>query len=240
MKKVVDAIANFACPVKRLRSDGVEAKCRLLDAALVLFSEQGFARTSTREIAQTAQANIAAISYYFGDKAGLYRAVFTDPRCNPGPKGADLAAMEGTLVDLLKALLIGFTEPLKQGERLRHSMRLIFREMLEPTDVWQGLIDEDIRPGHQALVTVLMRHFGLKHEDDDLHRLAFSIASLGMMLHVGGDVVPALRPGLLASPQAIDVYAERLLGYADAMVAHEAQRRLSAQDIPTFTPSESP
>jgi len=232
MKKMVDAIANFACPVKRMRSDGAEAKCRLLDAALVLFSQHGFAKTSTREIAQAAQVNIASISYYFGDKAGLYRAVLTDPRCNPGPKGADLAALEGTLGDLLKALLFGFTEPLKQGERLRHSMRLIFREMLEPTDVWQGLIDDDIRPGHKAMVTVLMRHFGLTQEDDDLHRLAFSISSLGMMLHVGSDVLSALRPGLLASPAAIDLYAQRLVGYAQAMVAHEVQRRRTTPQLP--------
>ena len=68
---------------KTLRSDGVEARNRLLDSALALFAEKGFAKTSTREIAQAAQVNIASISYYFGDKAGLYKAVFTDPRCNP-------------------------------------------------------------------------------------------------------------------------------------------------------------
>jgi len=45
--------------------------------------EQGFAKTSIREIALAAQANVASISYYFGDKAGLYRAVFSDPRTNP-------------------------------------------------------------------------------------------------------------------------------------------------------------
>ena len=55
---------------KAMRSDGVEARNRLLDAALALFAEKGFAKTSTREIAQAAQTNIASISYYFGDKAG--------------------------------------------------------------------------------------------------------------------------------------------------------------------------
>ena len=55
---------------KPLRSDGVEARNRLLDAALALFAEKGFAKTSTREIAAAAQVNIASISYYFGDKEG--------------------------------------------------------------------------------------------------------------------------------------------------------------------------
>ncbi|MEY2862216.1 MAG: hypothetical protein RL392_2674, partial [Pseudomonadota bacterium] len=70
-------------PTKPLRSDGAEARNRLLDAAMRLFAEHGFAKTSTRDIAEAAQVNISSISYYFGDKAGLYRAVFIDPRSNP-------------------------------------------------------------------------------------------------------------------------------------------------------------
>ena len=50
---------------KTLRSDGIEARNRLLDTALALFAEKGFAKTSTREIALAAQINIASISYYF-------------------------------------------------------------------------------------------------------------------------------------------------------------------------------
>jgi hypothetical protein len=85
---------------KPLRSDGFEARNRLLDAALALFAEKGFAKTSTREIALAAQVNIASISYYFGDKAGLYRAVFTDPRCNPNdqPQPAAGAATPDVVV----------------------------------------------------------------------------------------------------------------------------------------------
>jgi hypothetical protein len=51
------------------------------------------------------------------------------------------------------------------------------------------------------------------------------------MLQVGSDVIPALRPELTASPQAIDLYADRLLGYALAMVASEAERRAQPPDI---------
>ncbi|OPH16983.1 TetR family transcriptional regulator, partial [Azospirillum brasilense] len=54
-------------------------RARLLSAALRLFSEQGYTKTSVRAIAAAAQANVAAVSYYFGDKASLYSAVFTEP-----------------------------------------------------------------------------------------------------------------------------------------------------------------
>ena len=115
---------------KTLRSDGVEARNRLLDAALALFAEKGFAKTSTREIASAAQINSASISYYFGDKAGLYKAVFTDPRSNPNvpPEQIDDASqpLEWSLGNLMRS----FVEPLKQGHLVQQCMKLHFREML--------------------------------------------------------------------------------------------------------------
>lgn len=230
MNPVVDLLPTSAAATAppaatAVRSDGIEARNRLLDAALRLFAEKGFAKTSTREIAQAAQVNIAAISYYFGDKAGLYRGVFMDPRSNPGPEHTLLNTEFASLAEVLRAILLGFTEPIKQGQLVQCCMRLHFREMLEPTGVWQEEIDNTIKPAHMALVRVLCQHLGLAQADDDIHRLAFAIAGLGMMLHVGSEVIPALRPALTATPEAVDIYAERLLGYAQAMVQDEARRR---------------
>lgn len=210
---------------KILRSDGQEARTRLLDAALGLFADKGFAKTSTREIAQVAQVNVASISYYFGDKAGLYRAVWTDPRCNPDCGFAQDAGIDLSLSDALRGMLRGFVEPLKLGELTQRSMKLHFREMLEPTGVWQQEIDNNIKPSHMALVSLLCRHLGVTEADDDIHRLCFSIAGLGMMLHVAGDVFAAIRPQLVASPVALDVYGDRLLTYALALVEAERKRR---------------
>ena len=213
---------------KGLRSDGAEARNRLLDTALALFAERGFAKTSTRAIAQGAGVNVAAISYYFGDKAGLYQAVFEDPRSNPGLNIPELQAGPARLDDVLRALLVGFTEPLKQGQMVQNCMRLHFREMLEPTGVWQNEIERTIKPAHHALVQALSLHLGLPAPDDDIHRLAFSITALGMMMHIGCEVIPAIRPSLVASPPAIDAYAQRLLQYAWSMVEGEAMRRAAS------------
>lgn len=47
---------------------------RLLDAATELFAERPFKEVSIREICEKAGgANVAAVNYYFRDKAGLYR-----------------------------------------------------------------------------------------------------------------------------------------------------------------------
>ena len=60
------------------RSDGEHSRGRLLHAGLRLFAQHGFSKTSTREIAEAAGTNVAAISYYFGDKAQLQEAVVTE------------------------------------------------------------------------------------------------------------------------------------------------------------------
>ncbi|MEY4757990.1 MAG: hypothetical protein RJA34_2888 [Pseudomonadota bacterium] len=211
---------------KAMRSDGVEARNRLLDAALALFAEKGFAQTSTREIALAAHTNIASISYYFGDKAGLYRQVFADPRGNPPLPSEAIDAPDVTLADALGGMLRHFVEPLKQGHhRQQQCMKLHFREMLEPTGVWQQEIDHNIRPTHEALNQLLCRHLGVAEVDDDIRRLAFSLTGLGIMLHVAGDVYGALCPQLIGSPPALDTYTDRLLTYALAMVEAEARRR---------------
>ncbi len=217
-----------AINARATRSDGVEARARLLHAALRLFAEKGFANTSTRELAAAAGVNIAAISYYFGDKAGLYRAAYTEPMgscndlivCNVG---------DVSLEQALRLMLTQIVEPMKLGDLVQLCTRLHFREMVEPTGLWAEEIDNGIRPAQVALVLVLCQHLGLTDPDDDVHRLAFSIVGLAIHLFVGRDIVQALQPQLLANPEAIDAYTERLLGYALAMVAGEKARRLELQ-----------
>ena len=212
-------------PVRKSRADGADARTHLLQTALRLFSEKGFAKTSIREIALAAQANVASISYYFGDKAGLYRAVFTEPM---GSARDDIGLYNQpglTLQQALSGFFSSFLEPLKQGELVQLCTRLHFREMMEPTGLWDEEVDNGIKPAHNALVDVLARHLGLTAPDDDLHRLAFSITGLALQLFVGRDIVQAIRPQLLDRAEAIDQWTERLVMFATAMVAAEAHRR---------------
>lgn len=214
------------------RADGVEARARLLHTALRLFAEKGFANTSTRELATTAGVNIAAISYYFRDKAGLYRAAYIEPMGNSCAEVLVFDPKPMTLEAALRTMLTQFVEPLKQGDLVQLCMRLHFREMLEPTGLWAEEIDNGIRPAHNALVQALFLHLQLAQADDDIHRLAFSIVGLAIHMFVGRDIMQLLRPQLQADDAAIDTYTERLLGYAMAMVASEQTRRLNATNTP--------
>jgi len=218
---------------RKQRSDGANARAHLLHAALRLFSEKGFAKTSIRDIAHAAGANVAAISYYFGDKAGLYRAVFTEPL---GSARDDIALYDQphfTLRQSLEGFFSGFLEPLRQGELVQLSTRLHFREMLEPTGIWAEEIDNGIKPAHAALVKVLCRHLELSKADDEVHRLAFSITGLAIHMFVSREVVDAIRPQLFDAPDAVEQWAASLVAYAEAMVAVETARRNHLTDSAT-------
>jgi AcrR family transcriptional regulator len=218
--------APLAAPPRATRSDGAEARNRLLHTALALFADRGFAGTSTREIAQAAGTNIAAIAYYFGDKAGLYAATFNEPM--GGSVGELVALIDAPGLEtsaLLQAFFDAYVAPLKHGETARQCMRLHMREMIEPTGRWAEEVERDIRGPHEAMVRLLCRHLGLPRADDDVHRLALAVIGMAIQLFVMQDAVGTLRPALLDSAEAVDAWSRRLHGYAMALIEAEAVRR---------------
>jgi TetR/AcrR family transcriptional regulator, regulator of cefoperazone and chloramphenicol sensitivity len=202
-----------------------DARQRLLAAGLRLFAQQGFSKTSTRELAELAQVNVASIKYYFGDKAGLYRAAFLEPLGSPADDIARFTLPGQTLAEVLYGFYDGFMEPLRHGDAARLCIKLHFREILEPTGVWQEEVAQGIVPLQEALAQVLARHLGLKKPDLELHRLVICLAGLGVHLHVGHDVIEQVAPGLNKAPKAIQLWLERLVMFGAAMVQAEAARR---------------
>ena len=60
---------------RTLASRGDATRQKLVDAAVQLFATVGYNAVSTREIAQAAGVNPAAIGFHFKGKQGLYAVV---------------------------------------------------------------------------------------------------------------------------------------------------------------------
>lgn len=211
-------------PVRQpARSDGTDTRERLVRTALRLFAEQGFANTSTREISEAAGVNLASIGYYFGDKAGLYRAAFFEPL---GDDSYAAPLIEhASLGETLAAFYRDFLAPLKQGEVVRQCMRLHFREMVDPVGVWDEVVERELKPQHAALVRLLAHHLGMDAGSVEVHRLAFAMIGMAVHMFVARDVMLGIRADAVDSPDAIDAMAARLALYAEAMVEVEGRRR---------------
>ncbi len=197
---------------------GDVARGRLLDVGLRLFAEQGFAKTSIRQIANAAGTNVAAVSYYFGNKAGLYRAVYFcggDP-AHP-PFGMPLAGLD----ELYRRLLA----PLRSGANARTWIKLKRREMLEPSGLWQEQVERGMRPLHEALIALLCDRLRLDAPDDEVEALAVLLIAPAVHLLLNCEVIDCLMPRLLDGEPAVDAWCGRLLRNAELLIADEAAAR---------------
>jgi AcrR family transcriptional regulator len=223
--------------VRRQRADGVQARERILAAALRLFVARGYGATSVRAIAQAAGVNVAAIAYYFDDKPGLYRAALHEPLRHEDGGGPAFDQAGLALPAALKHFLLATLRPLGQGEAALLSVRLRLRETFEPT----GMLNEERarRDDMQArLGLVLARELGMAAPDAGVRALGFSIWALVIYPYIGHEQIRRAAPVLFDAPDAHAAWIARLGDYACAMVAAERERR--AQDPIPRQPTESP
>lgn len=207
---------------------GARARERLLLEATRIFAEKGFARASTREICQAAGQNVAAIHYYFGDKAGLYRAALVRPIVTTSEAIAGFDDPHLSLSQALRHLMEGFLCPPEAGAPPDPEMRLFLREMLEPSGAFMDIVSQHILPQHRKLVALLARHVGAGEPDDALHQLAFALSAMVHDYCTSRAFMDGLAPGLLRGPDALARVLDRLVGYGVALVEHERHSRLNA------------
>jgi TetR/AcrR family transcriptional regulator, regulator of cefoperazone and chloramphenicol sensitivity len=220
---------TFDLILMKTQHNDISSRENILLVALRLFANQGLERTTVRQIAKEAQVNVSAISYYFGDKNGLYRAAFTETM--PSPMDVDaLKKSAPTLEQFLYVLFNAFIAPLKQGELAKLCMRLHMREMVEPTGLWSDTITNEIEPSLRYLQQELQQSLGLKTIDDDLQRLTINIVGMGVHLLCGRDVIEQFCPQIMDTEQALNETHAALVRFAMSMVETEAARR---KTIPT-------
>lgn len=124
---------------------------RILDVAEKLFAEKGFDGVGIREITQQARCNISSISYYFGNKEGLYLAVFKERLAKRAFKLQErfrqhFRNSKKDLRSLVQALTIAYLEsPFSEEEKLRHH-KLMSREVQHPTEAFNYMMENVLLP----------------------------------------------------------------------------------------------
>ena len=103
-----------------------DLKEQLLDEAEALFSLQGFAATSIRQIAETVNVNPALVHYYFGNKQKLLQQVMERAFAPLGQAIAKLSTNNEATVERISGLL------LQMAAGNPHMPRLMVREVFLP------------------------------------------------------------------------------------------------------------
>jgi AcrR family transcriptional regulator len=162
-------------------------KERILDEAEALFASKGYDAVSVREITGAANCNLAAVNYHFGNKKNLYLEVFRSrwlPRASRIKKSfLDSLKANSPLTPsaVVQSLARAFLEgPFSEEERKRHH-QLISTELAKPTEAFEMVADQALRPLFDRLFEDLRC---VLPENIDEERLVLNICSvLAMVLY---------------------------------------------------------
>lgn len=203
-----------------------ETRWRLLQAAAEVFAEVGYHAATTREICRRAGVNLASIHYYYGDKAELYREVFRLPFLNDCNAFNTLDIAHVSLEEGLHIFYQWFFPPVAEEDPMTQLfMRLHAREEAEPSGVLGDAMMQAFRPNHDKIQALLCREFGLRKPDVEVDRLTFAVLGLATVYFHNRAAIDSFAPRLIDGQKSRELMAERLEGYAVALVEAERKRR---------------
>ena len=194
-----------------MTGDDRETHERLLNAATHLFAERGFAKVTVRDICRTARANVAAVNYHFGGKAGLYDAVLRVAiRIMQGTTEAVRQAGENRSPEQqLEAYVTIFLQRVAAHSRDSWIHQLMMRELSDPTHALDMVADEVIQPRLAYLTGIIVRLLGCAEDDPRVANCLLSVNGQVLAL-LDHPVAARLRFGPTPAPKGIDDLARHI------------------------------
>lgn len=173
---------------------------RLLDAAEVLFCENGFDGVSVRDLTGKANCNVAAVNYYFGGKDKLYQEMFkrqvqeiayrqmariNEAMATPNP------TLESVLREIIRMPLLAAYEKQQRGRVMRLMVREVLNKTVHGETILETFHTQMMTHAVQALRTLVPQL------DDRKARLAvFSVDSLKVHPFLFMEEFFAVNPGI--------------------------------------------
>jgi len=158
----------------------------LIAAGLHLFGHQGYAATSTRELAGRAQTNIASIAYHFGGKSGLHQAcarevanLITTAVGTMGAGGIPATPQEAQ--DRIEAMFRAIVMLLVGAPKAADMVAFMMRELTTPGEVVDLIFDEFLEPRHKDMCSLWASATGRDADDEEVKLVIFSM--LGQVIY---------------------------------------------------------
>jgi AcrR family transcriptional regulator len=179
-----------------------DTRRRLLEAAVEVFAEDGFRNATIERICRRARANIAAAHYYFGDKQGLYTAVFEYAEQQRVQQDAILGDGNGMPPEeRLRAYVAAFLSRLLDPQRPAWLARLLARELIEPTPALDRLVSRRMRANHEQLASIIRELVGPAVSDDVIRLCTLSVISQCVFYRNSAAIVARLYPELVPATE---------------------------------------
>jgi len=188
----------------------------IIEAAGEIFAEQGFRKTTVREICKRSGVNLAAINYYFGDKERLYLAVLKYYRelaiqkypITFGINETDTP--EEKLSNFIHAFICRFLE---EGKTALFG-KLLAREFTESTGALDVLVKDFIKPTFIKLSSIVREIVGNKSPDKKVELCAMSIIGQCLYFRNARPIIFRLRYKEGYTDEDIKEIAEHIINFS--------------------------
>ncbi|MCM3717954.1 forespore capture DNA-binding protein RefZ [Fictibacillus phosphorivorans] len=219
-----------------MKRDPAETKLKIAEAAIYLFTSQGFKGTTVRQIAKKAGVNLALISYHFGGKKGLLEELITSffegyiRRIEIVYHTSSASSVKGSFIELVETLLIYQQKNLPLA-------RFVYREMTLDSTLVRELMSTYLLKEKYFLQTMFekgMKKKEFRRQPVDLLTIQFK----DMMM------LPFLHPLYLAEVYQISAetetfikpYKKWMISWFDKCVCQNERKKplFSAVQAPLF------
>jgi AcrR family transcriptional regulator len=149
----------------------------LLAAASEVFAEKGYRDATIAEICEQARANIAAVNYHFGDKETFYKEAWRHSfaesvKAHPPDGGVSESAppqerLRGSVAALLHRI----------ADENNKEFLFVQKELANPTGLLDEVTQEELRPLHEKMETLVRELLGPRSSDMQVRFCAISIIS---------------------------------------------------------------
>jgi AcrR family transcriptional regulator len=229
MRSAVSPSQQATPPARQRRKDARPQE--LLDAALALFVEKGFAATRSEEVAARAGVSKGTLYLYFPSKEELFKAVVRSNLSSLIAEGQQMAdSFDGPTGELLRCLMqiwwqrVGFTAA-------GGISKIIIAEVRNFPDLAQFYVDEVVLPAHQLLAGTLQR----VPIADAVHALVAPSLFLAMHKHsIGACAVKGALP--MNENSVIDTQIDLMLQGLEVRATSPAKSVRKPTHKPTHEP----
>lgn len=207
---------------------------RVLESAVDVFAEKGFESATIHEICERAEANIAAVNYYFGSKEKLYaeawRTAFQQSMQEHPPDGGvpSDAPAEERLRGRIRAMIH------RMADEDNQAFLIALREMTSPTPLLKEVRRECIRPLQKETRSLVRELLGPQAPEQAVDFCKVSIVSqcLNVMLRrrqseAGEDGEDRSLP-----IRDLDAYAEHVVRFSLAGIQAMRLEHTGAEEAP--------
>jgi TetR/AcrR family acrAB operon transcriptional repressor len=105
--------------MRRTKEEAAQTRQTLLDAALTVFSRDGYEAARLKDIAQAADVTRGAIYHHFGSKAGLFEALIEDASALGSLAVSSAIEEGGTFAEITARILVYTLNLLQEDRRFR-------------------------------------------------------------------------------------------------------------------------